>query len=118
MAIIVPPDVMERCGALAEPLMATAYEAAEGLSDIAKDATADEIERARLVQATIIAIQALLHHAPLNQAGVVVAMGAVSGTVLGQCEGDLVLLYDMFRRQMAATVGEVRAGRLAPQGTA
>lgn len=117
MALIIPPETMRVLNDQAGALVALAYAACEDAVD-ARGANPEEIAQARAVQTVIYAVTAILQSQPLNEFGVLVAMGAVSGTVLGQCDGDRKQLYAMFGRQMAASLAEVAAARLPAQGSA
>lgn len=75
-------------------------------------------EQALTVQSVGLAVQAILQSVPLNQLGVILAMGSVYGTVLGQCDGDRMVLHKAFGRQVSATLAEVAAGRMTAVGEA
>ncbi len=117
MGYLIPDDTMARLNELAAPLCDQAIRETQAVfAD--ETAPAEDIAGAAAVNAAIFAVTSILRSLPLTQAGVIVAMGAISGTVLGQCEGDRALLYQMFKRQMAATLAEVAAGQMTPMGNA
>lgn len=120
MAQIINPAIMDELRFLAAPLAKAAQSHADEITSNDPSATSDPdaIASAEQITALSTAMSALLQCFPMTQAGVVVALGAVTGTVLGQCDGDRTLLYDMFKHQTAATLAEIVAARMPAVGTA
>ncbi len=115
MAQHLPDELMDGLTTLAEPLMEAAGDAAKRLVWVAEDATDDDRVGAEVVQTFVVATQALLRGLPLTELGLIGALGALSGTVMGQCVGDKRHLYAAFNAQMARTMREV-SDALKPVG--
>ncbi len=118
MAQLISTETMATLHKAAADLVSESLRAAEAMVLVDEGATEDEIAQAIAVNAVTLAVSAILQSIPLNQLGVMAAMGTVSGTVLGQCVGDRAVLYAGFQKQMAATLAEVAAARMTPVGTA
>lgn len=118
MAQIIPPEIMEVLNGAAAKLVMLAYEATDGAVEAVASTTPEELEQARQVQTVVFAMNAVLQSVNLSEFGALIAAAAVSGTIMGQCAGNRQTLYEIFRRQMAATLAEVAAGQMKPMGNA
>lgn len=116
MAQILAPETMARLNAVAADLAAIAVDEARAITR--DDGEVEDFEQAQAVNAVVIAVSSVLQVMPLNQLGAILAMGAVYGTVLGQCDGDRAILHKAFSTQASATLAEIAAARMVPVGTA
>jgi hypothetical protein len=120
MAQIVNAEIMDELRALAAPLAAAALGRAEEITsnDPSIGHNADTYAMAMNANAYAAANSALLQSFPLTQAGVVIALATVAGTVLGQCDGDRSKLWEMFKHQTSSVLAEITAARMPAQGNA
>lgn len=120
MAQIIQPQIMDELRNLAAPLAeaAMAHAPAMTANDIAVSSEDPLLAEAECVTAVSAAMSAVIQAFPLTQRGVIVALAAVCGTVLAQCDGDRSLLYAIFKHQMATTLAEINAARMPHEGTA
>ena len=117
MAQIIDPKTVERLAFAAAPFLEACH--AEAVRLTLDDADAESLEAARYVQTIIIAMTAVLQGCPLNQFGVVVSIGAIYGTVLGQADPKARrILHSAFDMQAKATLAEVAAGQMPHVGEA
>lgn len=120
MAQIINPLIMEELRMLAIPLTDAAKAHAPEIThnDPSVPANGTAVAEAEAITAVTATVSAVLQCFPITQGGVIVAMGAVCGTVLGQCDGDRAELYAMFKHQMARTLAEIVAARMPAEGHA
>lgn len=118
MAQMFPEDLRADLASFAAPLMLEAIQKARPFTQIdptdGDQAAADAVR----VQALCFAVQALLDTSELTEAGIMVALGAACGTILAQCESNRKALFEMLQHQFAASLAEVGAALLEPQGEA
>lgn len=120
MAQVINPAIMDELRALAAPLAVAALAHGEEISsnDPSITQNPDTLAMAINANAFTAAHSALLQQFPLTQAGVIIALATVAGTVLGQCDGDRTVLWEMFKHQTSMVLAEITAARMPAVGNA
>lgn len=118
MAQQIAEDVMARLNAPAGDLLRVAVVEAENMTPDDPSASPEQRDVALAVTTVVMAMSAVFQSQPLSEAGMMLALGAVCGTVLGQCTSDPRALYGILNNQFAATLAEMSMAQIIPEGTA
>lgn len=102
---------------IANELYAVALAMAPKYSLLAEEDGPQASEMAVRIQASVMAFNALLTAAQLNEPLTMIALGSVCGTALATCQGDRRMLFQALQTQFARVLAEATQS-MQPVGTA